>query len=322
MSDVVLRLHDVAVHFPVVRRLFASRIAGWIRALDGVTVEVQRGETLGIVGESGCGKTTVLRVILRIVRPTAGWVVVDGQDVHVAKGQQLREFRRKVQAVFQDPYSSLNSRMRVDRIVSEPLEALSSGRMVRDEVRGQVMDALESVGLRSEHAELYPHQFSGGQRQRIAIARAIAPRPAVLLLDEPTSALDVSVRAQILNLLRDIQRAHNLTYVIVSHDLGAVRYLSTNIAVMYLGRVVEVGPSPVVCSEPLHPYTQVLMVGSERNLDASAEPALMEGEVPSPMAVPSGCSFHTRCPYAMPRCSVQEPALQHRRGREVACHLY
>jgi oligopeptide/dipeptide ABC transporter ATP-binding protein len=289
--------------------------------VDGVSVSVAEGETLGIVGESGSGKTTLAKLLLRLERPTTGSLRFDGKDIGTFGGDFTR-YRRAVQAVFQDPYSSLNPRMRVEHIVAEPL-TLDDG-VSRLMVRERVQEVLELVGLRRESTALYPHEFSGGQRQRIAIARALVTYPKFIVLDEPVSALDVSIRAQILNLLKRLQEKLGLAYVMISHDLAAARYLATRLAVMYAGKLVEVGECDAVYSAPLHPYTDALLSAAlPLHPSARRQRIVLAGEVPSPMSPPAGCRFHPRCPRAMPQCGTDEPAWHEvEPGRFTACHLY
>jgi peptide/nickel transport system ATP-binding protein len=309
-------------HFPVTGGFAVGGPRAWIKAVDGVDVQVSEGETLGIVGESGSGKTTLARLFLLLERPTAGSLLVDGKDTRAFGREDFVRYRRSVQAVFQDPYSSLNPRMRVEHIVAEPLlPAIGlNGAAARDRV-GEV---LELVGLRRESAALYPHEFSGGQRQRIAIARALVTYPKFIILDEPVSALDVSIRAQILNLLKRLQDQLGLAYVMISHDLAAARYLSTRLAVMYAGMLVETGACDAVYAEPLHPYTEALLSAAlPLQPGARRQRIVLAGEVPNPASPPSGCRFHPRCPRVLPQCSSEEPKWQEvRPERFTACHLY
>ena len=300
----------------------AARGFGLIRALDGVSVRVAEGETLGIVGESGSGKTTLARLFLLLERPTAGTLLFDGKPVDAFSPDDLRRFRRTVQAVFQDPFSSLNPRMRVEDIVAEPLPPEPG--LGRAAVRERVGEALQLVGLRRESGSLYPHEFSGGQRQRIAIARALVTFPKLIVLDEPVSALDVSIRAQILNLLKDLQERLGLAYVMISHDLAAARYLATRLAVMYAGQIVETGECDAVYTEPLHPYTQALLSAALPLHPAARRPrVILPGEVPNPMSPPPGCRFHPRCPRVMEQCRSRAPAFKEAKpDRLAACHLY
>ena len=309
-------------HFPVTGGLRVGGARGWIKAVDGVSVRVAEGETLGIVGESGSGKTTLARIVLLLERATGGALLFDGKDVRSFDRDDLRRYRRAVQAVFQDPYSSLNPRMRVEDIVTEPLP--SGNGLSRAVVRERAREILELVGLRRASASLYPHEFSGGQRQRIAIARALVTYPKFIILDEPVSALDVSIRAQILNLLKHLQEKLGLAYVMISHDLAAARYLSTRLAVMYSGKLVETGECDAVYAEPLHPYTQALLSAAlPLQPSARRQRIVLAGEVPNPMNPPTGCRFHPRCPRAMPHCQTTEPEWKEvKPGRFTACHLY
>jgi oligopeptide/dipeptide ABC transporter ATP-binding protein len=309
-------------HFPATRGVTLGRSRGWIRALDGVSIEVAEGETVGIVGESGSGKTTLARLVLLLERPTSGTVLFDGQAVETFDRGDLARYRRAVQAVFQDPYSSLDPRMRVEHIVAEPLPSGNGGG--RRHARERVAEVLHLVGLRRDSGALYPHEFSGGQRQRIAIARALVTTPRLVVLDEPVSALDVSIRAQILNLLKRLQDTLGLAYVMISHDLAAARYLATRLVVMYAGQMVETGPSEAVYADPLHPYTRALLSAAlPLHPSARRQRIVLSGEVPNPASPPPGCRFHPRCPCAMPRCQTDEPTLREvRPGRITACHLY
>jgi len=295
---------------------------GWIKAVDGVSVQVGEGETLGIVGESGSGKTTLAKLFLLLIKPTSGSLLFHDQAVSTFTKEDLAGYRRAVQAVFQDPYSSLNPRMRVADIVAEPLPPEASTN--RATVRERVAQALELVGLSQESAALYPHEFSGGQRQRIAIARALVTYPKLIILDEPVSALDVSIRAQILNLLKGLQERLGLAYVMISHDLAAARYLSTRLAVMYAGKLVEMGGCDAVYATPRHPYTQALLSAALPLHPAiRRQRIILQGEMPNPMHPPSGCRFHPRCPQAMPQCQTLEPAWKAiGPGHDTACHLY
>ena len=309
-------------YFPVTSGFSMSGSRGWVKALDGVSVQVAEGETLGIVGESGSGKTTLARLFLLLERPTAGSLLFDGKAIGDFERDDLARYRRAVQAVFQDPYSSLNPRMRVGDIVAEPLP--SGNGLSRAEVSDRVREVLQLVGLSREGAALYPHEFSGGQRQRIAIARALVTYPKFIILDEPVSALDVSIRAQILNLLKHLQEKLGLAYMIISHDLAAARYLATRLAVMYAGKLVETGACDGVYAEPLHPYTEALLSAAlPLHPSARRQRIILSGEVPNPVTPPSGCRFHPRCPRALPRCTDQEPEWREiKPGRFTACHLY
>ena len=309
-------------HFPVTGGLGLRRARAVVRALDGVSVQVCEGETLGIVGESGSGKTTLAKLLLLLERPTDGSLLLDGQDVWTFRPEELSKYRRAVQAVFQDPYSSLNPRMRVEQIVGEPM--ITGSDITRAMVRDRVLEVLELVGLRRDSTALYPHEFSGGQRQRIAIARALVTYPRFIVLDEPVSALDVSIRAQILNLLKRLQEQLGLAYVIISHDLAAARYLATRLAVMYAGKLVETGECDAVYSEPLHPYTDALLSAAlPLHPAARRQRIVLTGEVPNPMGPPAGCRFHPRCPRVMADCNSREPEWREvKPGRVTACHLY
>ncbi len=316
-----IRAVDLKKHFPAAGA-FGLGTRGWIKAVDGVSVEVGEGETVGIVGESGSGKSTLSRLLLLLERSTAGALYFDDQDVRTFGRADLARYRRSVQAVFQDPYSSLNPRMRVEHIVAEPLPRDDGiGRAV---IRERVGEALELVGLRRSSASLYPHEFSGGQRQRVAIARALVTYPKFIMLDEPVSALDVSIRAQILNLLKGLQERLGLAYVMISHDLAAARYLSTRLAVMYAGKLVETGDCDAVYTDPLHPYTQALLSAAlPLHPSAHRKRIVLGGEVPNPMSPPPGCRFHPRCPQAMPECRSVEPQWKEvKPGRFTTCHLY
>ena len=322
MAEVLVRAENLQKHFPVTEGLVLMKTVGWVRAVDGISFEVRRGQTLALVGESGCGKTTTAKLVLRLEQPTGGSISIEGQDIHSLSGQDLRQFRMQVQAVFQDPWSSLSPRMRVRDIIAEPL--VVNRNVSGKEARERVMELLNDVGLRPEQADLFPHEFSGGQRQRIAMASALSVEPSLIVLDEPVSALDVSVQAQIMNLLRDLQVEHNVSYLMVSHNLATVRYLAHEVAVMYLGEIVERAETDDLYEHPLHPYTQALFSAA-----LPAHPALqrdemiLQGEVPSPLNPPSGCRFHPRCPFAKDICAEVAPEWKEETpGHFVACHLY
>lgn len=321
-SNALVQLTDVQKHFPIHKGFIIRQETGAVKAVDGVTVSIERGKTFGLVGESGCGKTTMAKLILRIESPTKGTITFDGKDVHKLKGPDLRAYRETVQVVFQDPYSSLNPRMRIKEIIEEPLR--TDPQFTKEKRKARIEELLKVIGLRPGSATRYPHQFSGGQRQRIAIARALAPSPSFIVLDEPVSSLDVSIRAQIMNLLKDLQQQFKLTYLLISHDLAGVRYLADTIGVMYLGKIVESGASPIVYGKPLHPYTHALLSNAmPSHPRAPRTEVILTGEVPSPINIPTGCRFHPRCPKVMPHCSKLEPQLQEAEpGHWVACHLY
>jgi oligopeptide transport system ATP-binding protein len=291
--------------------------------VDGASFDIQRGETLALVGESGCGKTTVGRTLLRLYEPTAGRVLFDGEDIASFSGERLRGFRRRAQMIFQDPYASLNPRMKVEEVIAEPLRAHGLGG--RTERRARVRELLERVGLPEAAARRYPHAFSGGQRQRIGIARALALRPELVVADEPVSALDVSIQAQIVNLLSDLQDELGLTLLFIAHDLAVVRHIAARVAVMYLGRIVELGACDTLFNDARHPYTQSLLSAvpvPDPVLERRRERIVLTGDVPSPINPPAGCRFHTRCPYVMPDCRTTTPELRPTDdGRVVACHL-
>ena len=321
MTDPVLTVRGLRKHFATGGGL--SRAAAvTVRAVDGIGFEVGAGEAFGIVGESGCGKSTAGRAILRLIEPDAGEVVYRGQDVRAASGAALRALRRKLQIVFQDPYSSLNPRRSIGRALAEPIEVHGIAGSAQ-EVRARVASLLEEVGLPADAAERYPHEFSGGQRQRIGIARALSVEPELIVADEPVSALDVSIQAQVLELMRRLQAQRGLSFVFIAHDLGVVRYFCQRVAVMYLGRIVEMGTAAELFGDPLHPYTRML-----RDASPIPDPALrgrmprIEGETPSPANPPSGCHFHPRCPHAMPACRERYPEETRVGGRMVACHLH
>jgi oligopeptide/dipeptide ABC transporter ATP-binding protein len=311
---------NLTKHFPV-RRGFLAKPLGVVRAVDGVNFSIGTGKTLGVVGESGCGKTTTAKLVLRLENPTGGSLLFDGQDISGLDGRDVMQYRKAVQAVFQDPFASLNPRMRVDAIIAEPL--ITHERLDSAEVDKRIARLIDLVGLPERSAKLFPHEFSGGQRQRIAIARSLAVSPRLVVLDEPVSALDVSIRAQILNLLRDLQAQLGLSYLFIAHDLAAVAHMSHTIAVMYLGQIVEIGEAATIATRPRHPYTQALFAAAlPSHPSEQREELVLTGEVPSPLNPPPACRFHPRCPHAMPRCSTEEPALREAEGRRVSCHLY
>ena len=321
MKDLLLDIRGLKKHFPA-PGAFLSRGVGVIRAVDGVSLQVQRGETLGLVGESGCGKSTLARMILRLETPTAGQIRFDNEDILAWKGSALKAFRRKVQMIFQDPYSSLNPRQTAGGIIEEPLH-IHHHPGGREEIKKKLREIASVVGLNEEQLTRYPHEFSGGQRQRIGIARALILKPRLVIADEPVSALDVSIRAQILNLLKRLQREFDLTYLFITHDLGVVRHMSDRIAVMYLGKIVELGGAEPICGAPVHPYTKALL-SAVPSMDPlrKSERTVLSGEMPSPAAPPQGCAFHPRCPVRSGICEQRAPLLERAgAGHWVACHL-
>ena len=323
MSEVLLEVRDLVKHFPVGGGFF-KRAGGTVRAVDGVSFSLRRGETLGLVGESGCGKTTTGRCILQLERPTSGKIIFEGTDLATHSEQQLRELRRHMQVIFQDPYSSLNPRMTIGQILAEPLKVhrLVSGKAAREK---RIQELLTQVGLLPQHAQRYPHQLSGGQRQRVGIARALAMEPSLIICDEPVSALDVSIQAQIINLLEELQSRLGLTYLFIAHDLSVVRHISDRVVVMYLGKVAEVADRQALYEAPVHPYTRALLSAvpiPDPKLEATRERTVLRGEVPSSLTPPAGCVFHPRCPIAEARCSAEIPRLREiHPGHWGACHL-
>ncbi len=316
----VLEVRDLKKHFPI-RKGLLQRAAGTVFAVDGVSFSIAQGETLGLVGESGCGKSTVGRTILRLIEPTAGSIRIDGRDITQLSKTELRPYRRQMQIIFQDPFSSLDPRMSAGDIVAEPMRVHRTARGA--EVRQKVAELFERVGLRKAQMDAFPHQFSGGQRQRIGIARALALQPKLIIGDEPVSALDVSIQAQVLNLMMDLQRDMGLAYLFISHNLAVVEHISHRIAVMYLGRIVEYTDKHTLFTRPQHPYTELLLLAVPvPDPRVKRTKRVLQGDVPSPISPPSGCHFHTRCPYAVERCRAETPLLREvKTGQWVACHL-
>ena len=319
MSELLVEVRRLKKYFPVLRGWKKEKT--YVRAVDGVDLSIAHGETLGLVGESGCGKTTVGRLILKLIEPTEGEILFEGKNLSLMDNKKIHPMRSAFQIIFQDPFASLNPRMTVNEIVGRPMQIHSLvDRSHREE---RVCQLLESVGLRKEHLGRYPHEFSGGQRQRIGIARALATQPKLIVADEPTSALDVSVQAQILNLMKELQREFGLTYLFISHNIGVIRHISDRIAVMYLGKVVEMAEKKALFQSPVHPYTKALL-SAVPSMDPRKrrDEVILEGDVPSPINPPSGCRFHTRCQYALPKCYEEEPLFhQVEDGRWVTCHL-
>lgn len=323
MADILLEGRDLTKHYPVTRGILQHTI-GWVRAVDGVSFQIERGKTLSLVGESGAGKTTTAKAILLLERLTSGTILFEGEDLyHFSHAELKSKYRPRVQYVQQNPWSSMNPRMRLRDIISEPLTANTT--KSKKEIRARVMELLENVGLSADNVDHYPHEFSGGQRQRIAVARALALNPSLVVLDEPVSALDVSIRAQIMNLLKDIQSKYNLSYLVIAHNLATVRYMSNDVAIMYLGQIVEYGAAEEIFQKPLHPYTRALISASMLTLPEEGQEVqqiILTGEMPSPLNPPSGCRFHTRCVEARESCSREIPQMiSAGTNHQVKCHL-
>ena len=320
MSAPLLEVSSLTKHFPVKKGFILQRLVGAVKAVDGLDFQVEEGETLALVGESGCGKSTTGRLILNLIPPSAGEVKFEGRNLYDLNRHEMREMRARLQIIFQDPFASLNPRMTVGDLLAEPIElhGIAKGAGARD----RVAELLDLVGLAPDHAQRYPHEFSGGQRQRIGIARALAANPRLVVCDEPVSALDVSIQAQVLNLLQDLQKRLGLSYLFIAHDLAVVKHISDRVAVMYLGKIVEIAGKAALYSKPWHPYTQALLTAIPApDPSARKSRSLLSGDVPSPLNPPAGCRFHTRCPYMTPHCQQEEPALrQIESGHWVACH--
>ncbi|HEY94897.1 MAG TPA: dipeptide ABC transporter ATP-binding protein [Dehalococcoidia bacterium] len=324
MADILLEGKNLTKYYPVTKGLL-QRTVGYVRAIDGISFTIEDGKTLSLVGESGAGKTTVAKMILLLEKLTAGNILFEGNDVYrYSKSQIKTKYRQRVQSVQQNPWSSMNPRMRIRDIIGEPLAV--NTKMSKVQIRARVAELLENVGLSPNQASYYPHEFSGGQRQRIAVARALALNPSLVVLDEPVSALDVSIRAQIMNLLKDLQDQYNLSYLVIAHNLATVRFMSHTVAIMYLGQIVEYGKTDNVLRSPLHPYTQALISASTLTLpedqEQGVEPIVLSGEMPSPLNPPPGCRFHTRCPVAMDICREEIPEFKEVNNRFVSCHLH
>ncbi|WP_019154968.1 ABC transporter ATP-binding protein [Robertmurraya massiliosenegalensis] len=321
MAEVLLKVDNLKKYFPITGGILGKKI-GDVKAVDDVSFYVNKGETLGLVGESGCGKSTTGRVLMRLLEPTAGNVKFDGKDLTKLKAEEMRQMRKEIQMVFQDPFASLNPRHTVEKILEEPL--IVHGVKDKDERKRRVKEMLEVVGLNSYHAKRYPHQFSGGQRQRIGIARALMTRPKLIIADEPVSALDVSIQSQVLNLMEDLQKEFQLTYIFIAHDLGVVKHISDRVGVMYLGRLVEITESEKLYEKPLHPYTKALLASIPiPDPDVVQEREILKGDLPSPSDPPLGCAFHTRCGECMEICKTTRPELvEIEPGHYAACHLY
>lgn len=323
-SKTLIDVRDLKMYFPLTKGIVLQRVVGYVRAVDGISFSIEQGKTLGLVGESGSGKTTIGRTVIRLYKPTAGQILFGDTDLATLGGEELRQMRRRVQMVFQDPYASLNPRFTIGSLIAEPMHIFNLGS--KSEIRDKTAELLRVVGLRPEYIDRYPHEFSGGQRQRIAVARALSINPEFVVADEPVSALDVSVRAQVLNLLQRLQHQFNLTYLFVSHDLSVVRHVADRIAVMYLGKIVEISDRDELYAAPKHPYTQALLSAvpiPDPQIEKNRRRIILSGDLPSPINIPAGCRFHTRCPMAQQICREVEPAFEAKEGREhyAACHF-
>ncbi len=323
-SKTLVDVRDLKMHFPLTQGIILQRVIGYVRAVDGVSFSIERGQTLGLVGESGSGKTTIGRTIVRLYKPTAGQIMFGDKDLAKMEGEELRQARRRVQMVFQDPFASLNPRYTIGSLVAEPMYIYKVASSA--EIRERTAELLRVVGLRPEYIDRYPHEFSGGQRQRIAVARALSINPEFVIADEPVSALDVSIRAQVLNLLQRLQQQFNLTYLFVSHDLSVVRHVADRIAVMYLGKIVEMADRDELYAAPKHPYTKALLSAvpiPDPQIEKRRQRIILSGDLPSPINIPPGCRFHTRCPMAQDICRQVEPVYEAKEGREhyAACHF-
>jgi oligopeptide/dipeptide ABC transporter ATP-binding protein len=323
-SKTLVDVRDLKMYFPVTRGIIFQRVVGHVRAVDGISFSIERGQTMGLVGESGSGKTTIGRTIVRLYKPTAGSILFDNKDLATIGGEELRQIRQRVQMIFQDPFASLNPRYTIGSLIAEPMHIfkVASSR----EIRERTVELLRVVGLRPEYIDRYPHEFSGGQRQRIAVARALSINPEFVIADEPVSALDVSIRAQVLNLLQRLQQQFNLTYLFVSHDLSVVRHVADRIAVMYLGKIVELSDRDELYAAPKHPYTKALLSAvpiPDPQVEKHRQRIILSGDLPSPINIPAGCRFHTRCPMAQNICREIEPVFEAKEGREhyAACHF-
>ncbi|MGH2510453.1 MAG: ABC transporter ATP-binding protein, partial [Ktedonobacteraceae bacterium] len=323
-SQTLLDVRDLKMHFPIMSGVIFQRVSGYVRAVDGLSFTIERGQTLGLVGESGSGKTTIGRTIARLYKPTSGQIMFGDVDLAQLQGEPLRQMRQRVQMIFQDPYASLNSRFTIGSLVSEPMHIYKTAS--KAEIRDRAAELLRVVGLRPEYIDRYPHEFSGGQRQRIAVARALALNPEFIIADEPVSALDVSIRAQVLNLLQKLQREFNLTYLFVSHDLSVVRHVADRIAVMYLGKIVELADRDELYQSPKHPYTKALLSAipiPDPQIEKHRQRIILTGDLPSPINIPKGCRFNTRCPMAQEICREVEPNFESKEGHAhfAACHF-